>query len=326
MSTFKNIIIYDGSQSTLIERGEFEFTGEQISRDLTQLASTTIKVIDELGIISAWDTFHIPMYAGLEFAGRIAKIEDDGSGIFKTLTLVFGADTYKNDVLLIMNSLSNFSITENNFQALTLQVDSTSAVTSNDKILEFDVLARQSMRRSHKREDTQSASKILISEVSEQTYFFRLDDPSVLESKTVIASDTFNALTLYNSDNMTQYIDYYMRPDGSITKIASEGIRPVIPNYEVTDSFNYANIGYAEDKFKQQSYNNSIEATVLIDNNMTPLNFNNTFLGRHVNVIMLNNQQIESMITAYSFINEYTIKITFGLSRTRYTEQQKSEV
>lgn len=92
-----NITIFNGVDFEI--KARYDFVDYSFKRDLTQRATSTIKLIDKFNVIKLQDLFVIKnfMNSKMVIAGKILEISlDEKEPLQKELTLVYGVDTHDN--------------------------------------------------------------------------------------------------------------------------------------------------------------------------------------------------------------------------------------
>lgn len=325
----RTIIIYDGKTTNAEEmkyKKEFSFSNETFSRDVTSLKKSTVQIYDPENIVETFDLFHVKQYGPFSFTGRVIEIEENKKNKIKTLSLIFGADTFTNSVFVENNSLSNFSFLENNWQSLDLKLASSIAVTATDEVLNVDVFARQMLRNGEKVEEmTRREIKIDDFHGVIPSRIFREDDPELSGFFKNFPDDQYNTLILRNSANKSQKKQYFLTEDGNVTLDSSLRQKPKIEIEEIVE--NYEDIDYATSKIKQQQYNNEINFSMKLKTEIDALRYDKylPYLGRKVEIILSSGKKIKSIISAYELKNESYITLKMGLSRSKFTENQNKD-
>lgn len=320
-------IIFDGN--TFEHKAEYMFSNEIIERDLVQAIESSVTVFDKDNVIDRYDYIYIDDHLGFDILGRVNSVEDDESNKGQRIVKFnWGADIYNNPLLMIGNSLVP-NITVNNGQPVNLTVTATTAVTATDEILDTDVALRQLMRSAECVETTNKSSlplSISLSQTSQLKIFeFNADDSNIANLVAVFSNDTFNTLRLYNEENRSQFVTYYLRDNGTVTTNSSLAQKPMVLQYESVPIAEYNDINVATSKIKSQAYDNKIEFSVAIDNNIQALRLGNDMLGRKVKCNIFG-KQIETKITYVKLYGNAYYDIKLGLTRTKMTDILNSDL
>lgn len=325
----RTILIYAGEATeNALFRGEFSFSEEKITRDLTQRTASELTIYDADNIVKALDLVYIPNHLGLTIIGRIDKVvTEKDSPVKKKISFFFGADTYTNERYLPNNSLvPNF--TENNHQTLDLTINTTPAVTTSNNFLDCDTLCRQAMRAGPCKESmthTSSRMYVDITDNEQGIMQFSIDDTDLSNKVITFADDKYNTLRLYNQEDKSLSATYYLADDGSVSDDIAFAQYPIIEQYEVVEADKYNDINFAKSRIKQQEYNNNISFDVPLTTNIKALAFDDTFLGRKVRVWFSDATKIDTLISKYSINSNTSLSVSLGLTRTKLTEQLKKE-
>ena len=379
------ITIFSGSHtptgsSTVICKGDFEVAGDYIlSRDLTQLKTSEVKVIDKDRVIEAQDIILFTHNNKVRF-GKVFEVEKKLD--VATIYFTYGIDSHQMELPFYL-ATQNLDATGSppifdNRQDLMLAVDKRYAgsyrITAPDNFISIDTALRQYARRSHlaeeysvTRDENYDVTRflMLLTDFNIGGYNpewtnpitgplnIRLDDPYIQKSFLLkIGTDKMTRLRLHNQDNLAQYVDYQLLNDGSIVTNTTTATTPWYNEFSSLQAVNanavkaqrfyikeapsdlYNNLEYAKDQFYQNEYDNEIEIEVPEDNPYFRLNTEDengemtaqgtltvdTLLGRKVKVYLPDSDVfIDTFVSGYE-ISRGTMKIIFGLARSRLTD------
>lgn len=320
-------IIFDAN--TFEHKAEYMFSNESIERDLVQAVESSVTVFDKDNVIDRYDYIYIDDHLGFDILGRINSVEDDESNKGqRIIKFNWGADIYNNPLLMLGNSLVP-NITVNNGQPVNLTVTATTAVTSTDEILDTDVALRQLMRSAECVETTDKSSlpfSINLNQTAQaKVYEFNADDSNIANLVAVFSNDTFNAFRMYNEENRAQFATFYLQENGNITANSSLAQKPMVLQYESVPMAEYSSISIATTKIRSQAYDNKIEFSVALDNNIQALRLGNDMLGRKVKCNIFG-KQIETKITYVKLYGNAYYDIKLGLTRTKMTDILNSDL
>lgn len=154
------------------------------------------------------------------------------------------------------------------------------------------------------------------------------DLPNIIEKNVIIRTNTnsVNKVVVYNSENYTDRVTFYLHPDDTFDIVDENRLFPVVqemyataPTYDeygVVTTFEEAAYLEAEDAFANSEYNNLIEIRMDVDDELYfPTSYE---IGQVVNVIS-DDKQYTSIFTGFELTN--TVKLIFGIIRVDLTKQ-----
>lgn len=292
-----------------------------IRGDITQPITSEVKISQKIKV-NQGDIWSIPSNS-FPLSGVVADIDTNVYTNDQIIFLYVGSDVYTNDILMVNNSLiPNLSVDNN--QSYNVSVNGTKTVTGVDYLLGIDTIARQLMRLEPCTRNMNRDGCIIASDPDPVTIKVRLDDPIISVSNVYFAEDRFNVLKLYNRENLSQTTSYYMDDNGTITTTINNTFlhRPKSIIVEPTE---WNSLTYASSVLKSQEYNNEIEFTIPINNDIG-INHDQFLLGKKIVIYMDGYPPLNSIISGYHISTYDYINITVGLSRSRMTDYLNSEV
>ena len=329
------ITIFKGDKEAKEYRGTYEVASEFVlSRDLMQLANSTVSVVDADREIQAQDII-LFWFDELPRLGKVLEV--DRSNDISTVQFAFGVDSHQTDIAFFdAVDLRSFSLS--NRQALTVAIDTTGLsyaqhATAPDGVLTADVMFRQFMRRRPLTETYDIVNMTITATLidSPTTIPLRLDHPEISQSYILkIGSDKITRLVLYNQDDTTLFREYQLLNDGSTVDdtgtISANSVLPQRLSIKTASADQYNSLAYAKDVFLQNEHDNEIEIEMPIDNSVFRLGIEgsgttvDTLLGQMVQLYLPQSSlSISTSVSAYQ-IKGNIIKIVFGLSRSRLTD------
>ena len=154
------------------------------------------------------------------------------------------------------------------------------------------------------------------------------DLPNIISKNVIIRTNTnsVNKVVVYNSENYTDRIIFYLHSNDLFDTIDEDRLFPVVqemyataPTYDeygVVTSFEEEAYYQAEDAFANSEYNNLIEITMDVDDELYfPMTYE---IGQVINVIS-DDKQYKSIFTGFELTN--TVKLIFGIIRVDLTKQ-----
>ena len=154
------------------------------------------------------------------------------------------------------------------------------------------------------------------------------DLPNILSKNVIIRTNinSVNKVVVYNSENYTDRVIYYLHPDDTFDTVDENRLSPVTqemyataPTYDeygVVRTFAEAAYLEAENAFANSEYNNLIEITMDANDELySPMSYE---IGQVVNVIS-DGKQYTSIFTGFELST--TVKLIFGIIRVDLTKQ-----
>lgn len=148
------------------------------------------------------------------------------------------------------------------------------------------------------------------------------DLPNIIEKSIIVGQreNNYNKLQVYNGADYSQYVTYYLHPDGTYDTTNSNRVVPVMQEVKDVDmaeggSFTVKARGQATEVFGGAVINNNITLTLFRDDALVfPLDMN---IGQEVSV-RSEGKVYTSMLTGYSFGDMATL--VFGTVRQELTK------
>lgn len=320
-----NILTNDLSFKKTIPIKEFNY-----KRDLTKKEFTEVIIFNEDTNIIIGDIVSILFFNQLIY-GIIEDITIDENKISKTLKCTFGADIITRDIYVPDNSFTpttgDYDILENdNFITL---LNTNINIVGTDNYINRDIAIRQQMRQYNLIEKyTIENNKIIFdTEVNSDTIKIQETDPNVNNLSSKYATDTFNSLIVYNPLLNGEYKVFYNNSD--IYKIwKTEKLSTTQAEDGTTDNTKYESFSQedADNIFQTQDYNNEIKFNLIINDKILKSNEDwYSILGKRIQWYTLNFGIINTFISRVEF-NDLYVSITLGVSRSKFTEQQGSDL
>lgn len=312
------IVIYDGLSGE--HKLDATISKFNICGDIVQstTSSVTISEADKVNVGDIW--YILDDYS---LSGTVASVDTNVYTSNQSLTLYVGSDVYVNDILMEDNTLVP-NLQDDNEQPYLVSVQGSVSVTATDNLLGLDVLSRQLMRSQPCTRNMYQTGCFILYDSEPEVIEFRLDDPSITVENIFFADDQFNALRLYNTDDLGDVATYYMQSDNSVSTSQDFSLVKSMKSMKVgADEWN--SLSYASSVLKSQNYNNEIEFTIKSDNNIG-IKHDETILGKKVTVHIEGYNPLDSIISGYEISDMDNIKITLGLSRSRMSDYINKEV
>lgn len=299
-------------------------------RDLTKKEFTEFIIFNDETDIKIGDIISILFFGQLIY-GIIEDITIDESNISKTLKCTFGNDTLIRDIYVPDNS---FIPTDSQYEILPndnfiTSFDTTINIVGSDGYLNRDVALRQQMRQSHLVElyDVIDSKVIVTTEINSNIIKIQENDLNIIDLSSKFATDTYNSIIVYNPLDNGEYKIFYNNSD--IYKIwKTEKVSTGQTTDGTVDNTKYEEFSQedADNIFKTQDYNNEIKFKMNINHNI----FKNdsewySILGKRIEWYSIKFGIINTFISRVEF-NDLYVMITLGVSRSKFTEQQGSDL
>lgn len=310
------IKIWDGSKKPdegALLKGVHQ-VNTKYNRDIVTPKGTTITIVPkgetpEYGDIVTTSIMNISVF------GMITDVKNNEPSW--DITIFWNTDVNTTYLNQYNGIVEGFDITDNNESQYTQVIHTSDTLTIDSSIQKFNTLCNKSMIASPKIEEAtqyEDRFEVVLTDSIEDVQTIKLTNPNISNVQITLSDDTYNALTLRNQDDLTQYEHYYLTEDREVTTNKDLAQRPLLWNREDVTAEEYADISVATTKIKQQSYSNSVQLRVPLNNSILPLNFNNGILSRRVNVLTKEDYLFETIITGIDIENEM-MTVTFGITR-----------